>query len=99
MAVALASESQTIFDILNLWSKGPQGPSNESHRFYMCTPRLETTAEKPSYRCTPTEPPFPLKKTKDERKVPIKALWPQALEPLFLAYELGAPAMIEEKVR
>jgi hypothetical protein len=96
MAAAIASESQTIFDILNLWSVfkhgGPRPPS-DPFRFYQCTP----LAEKPSYRCSPTQPPFPLKETADQRTVPIKALWPQAIDPMFLAYELGAQVVISSR--
>jgi hypothetical protein len=98
MAAALASESQTIFDILNLWSVFKQGgprPPSKPFRFYQCTPRTGAAVEKPSYRCSPTQPPFPLKETANQRTVPIKALWPQGLDPIFLSYELGAPVSID----
>jgi hypothetical protein len=97
MAAALASEAQSIFDILNLWSVFRQGapPPNESRRYYTCTPRTEATVEKPSYKCTQVSPPLPLKESGAERTVVVKALWPQAIDPMFLSYELSAPAMIQ----
>ena len=94
--MSITTETQSIFDILNLWSVFRQGPPppNETRRFYRCVPRAEQMAEKPSYRCTPTQLPFPLKGTAEQRNVVIKALWPQAIDPLFLSYELGAPVEI-----
>ncbi len=103
MASALASETTSIFDILNLYMNTPPKPPNPntSHRYYLCREPPEGNRFKGPITCTQIKYSEVLEFCKAKETTPTKdfiapidSSRPRALDAAFIATRVLAPVVI-----
>jgi hypothetical protein len=100
MTTALAAEANSIFDILNLYVRGPPPNPETSHRYYLCKEPPPGTRMSP-FACEQVPYARVLEFLKEKettptsnRMVPIEKSNPRVLDTAILSCKLFAPAVI-----